>query len=184
MAHGTNNGILKITLNLTFASILSGSVIAAVYFYTAPFSRDQRVQQKNQSMKELIPDAAEFRDIQGKPDWFTALKDGKTVGYIVLAEGNGYGGAIKILTAIDPEMKIIGYKILSHNETPGLGDQAAQPEFMKQFTGKKIENLEVVKVHAEGKIDAITGATITSRAVTNAIKESMKSLEEYISKNK
>ena len=132
-------------------------------------------------MKELVPGITDFQKIEGHVGWFAAQKDGAVQAYVVPGEGLGYGGKIKMLVAADPTGTLLGYKILSHNETPGLGDKTTQPKFRSQFPGKKVENLEVVKVHEDGKIDAITGVTISSRAVTKAVKESLIALNEYTS---
>ena len=175
-----SNNIFQITINLTVASLISGLVIAGVYFITEPYAVKQRLKYKNQSMKELVESASDFRQIKEKEDWFEALNDGKTIAYVISTEGRGYGGAIKIMVAVDNDDRIIGYKILSHNETPGLGDQTESPKFKKQFKGKKIDTLEITKNHEPGKIDAITGATISSTAVTKAIKEGLVNLGEYI----
>ena len=64
--------------------------------------------------------------------------------------------------------------MLEHNETPGLGDNASKPKFRDQFKGKKIDSLEVTKEHSDTKhIQAMTGATISSRAVTRGVKEAV-----------
>jgi Na+-translocating ferredoxin:NAD+ oxidoreductase subunit G len=175
-----SGGILQITLNLTAASLISGLIIAGVYFITEPFAKEQRIRQKNQSMQELIPSATGFKTISQKDDYYTAEENGKKIGYIIIGETRGFGGAIRVMTAVDMEEKIISYNILSHNETPGLGSQADLPKFKHQFAGKKAENMTVVTIHEEGKIDAITGATITSAAVTKAVRESITRLHEYI----
>ncbi|HON17397.1 MAG TPA: FMN-binding protein, partial [Spirochaetota bacterium] len=78
---------------------------------------------------------------------------------------------------------VLGYTVLSHKETPGLGDLAFKPKFKSQFIGKGIENMEVVKIQEEGKITAITGATITSRAVTLSVKNALLELDEYLTNN-
>jgi Na+-translocating ferredoxin:NAD+ oxidoreductase subunit G len=172
--------ILQITLNLTVASLISGMIIAFVYFITEPFAKEQRIRLKNLSMKELVPSATNFKPINQKDEWYAAENNGSRIAYIVIGETRGFGGSIRVMTAVDMEEKIISYNILSHNETPGLGSQADLPKFKKQFTGKKLKNLEVVTIHEEGKIDAITGATITSAAVTKAVRESIVRLHEYI----
>lgn len=173
------NSIFAIALNLGAAGLLSGLIIAAVYFVTAPVAAQQRIVLRDLSMKELEPSAASFQPVEGHEGWFRAVTDGKTSGYIVPGEGKGYGGTIKMLVAVDTNQALIGYKVLSHNETPGLGDKTTQPKFRSQFVGKKVENLEVVKVHEDGKIDAIAGVTISSRAVTKAVKEALTSLNAY-----
>lgn len=175
----TNNNIAKIALNLTLAALLSGVIVAGVYLWTAPIAAQQRLHQRDLSMKELVPGAAAFQPIEGREGWFAAMNGGSPAAYVVPGEGIGYGGKIRMLVAADPTGTLLGYKILSHNETPGLGDKTALPKFRGQFVGKKAENLEVVKVHEEGKIDAITGVTISSRAVTKAVKASLTALNEY-----
>jgi len=175
-----NNSMIKITLNLTMASLLAGIIIAIVYYFTAPIAEIQRIKMKEQSMKDLVPDAASFIEIEGKHEWFKAEKDGKTLAFLVLTHQKGFDGHIKMFVAVSPESKVLGYKVLSHRETPGLGDAAFKPKFASQFTGRGIENMELVKIQEEGKILAITGATITSRAVTTAVKNVLTDLDAYL----
>jgi len=185
MAHSehVDNSMFKITLNLTPASLLSGFIIAVVYYFTAPIAEIQRVKQKEASMKELVPDATSFSPIEGKTEWYKAEKDGAVVAYLILTHEKGFDGHIKMFVALSPDRKVLGYTVLSHKETPGLGDQAFKPKFKSQFIGKGIENMEVVKIQEEGKITAITGATITSRAVTLSVKNALLELDEYLTNN-
>jgi Na+-translocating ferredoxin:NAD+ oxidoreductase subunit G len=178
------NSIFAITLNLTIASLIAGIIIAGVYFITEPFAVKQRLKFRDDSMKALVKDASFFKPVKDKAEWFTAEDTNGVIAYILPAHGHGYGGEIKIIAAVAPDEKIIDYKILSHNETPGLGDQTDLPKFKKQFYGKQAENLEVVRIHEDGKIDAITGATITSTAVTKAIKASLLELHDYLNLKK
>ena len=79
----------------------------------------------------------------------------------------------------------MNYEILSHNETPGLGDYANKEKFKSQFVGKGLENLSVVKNLEDNKhIQAITGATITSKALTKAINEAIEQAQEFEKTNK
>lgn len=178
-AHGQNDSILKVALNLTAACFLSGIVIAGTYFVTEPVAAKSREELKAQAMKEVAKEATEFKEIAGKKDWFEAKKDGKLIAYVAPGESKGYGGAIQMLVAVTPDGKVIDYKILKHNETPGLGDKAGEPKFSKQFTGKGAEDLEVVKIPTEKNIQALTGATITSRAVVKGVKETVEAVAEY-----
>jgi len=175
--------MFKITLNLTMATLIAGVIIGVVFFFTAPIAEAQRIRQKKLSMQELVPDAAEFPEIEGKHEWFRAEKDGKVIAYLALTEQKGFDGHIKMFVALTPDKKVIGYKVLSHRETPGLGDQAFKPKFAGQFTGKGLENMELVKIQEEGKILAITGATITSRAVTTAVKRVLTELDAYLNES-
>ena len=177
----TNNSMFKITLNLTMATLLAGIIIGVVFYFTAPIAEIQRIRMKEQSMKELVPDATSFVEIEGKHEWFRAEKDGKAIAYLVLTHQKGFDGHIKLFVAVTPEKKVMGYKVLSHKETPGLGDQAFKPKFASQFTGRGLESMVLVKIQEEGKITAITGATITSRAVTTAVKNVLTDLDAYLS---
>ena len=76
-----------------------------------------------------------------------------------------------MLVAVTADGKVIDYSILEHNETPGLGDNASKPAFRSQFKDKSSEQLVVVKDKSKAEnIQAMTGATISSRAVTKAVK--------------
>jgi electron transport complex protein RnfG len=182
MAQGKKDSILKIGGNLAMTCILSGAVIAGTYAVTAPVAAQQAINLKAKAMQELVPEGQKFEPVAGKADWYAALKDGKTIAYIVPAEGKGYGGAIKMVAAVTPEGKAIDFKILAHNETPGLGDNASKDSFRKQFKGKEAADLTVVKTPTDKNIQAMTGATITSKAVTLSIQKAVEEVKEYTSK--
>jgi len=173
------SSLFKIAVNLAITCFLSGAVIAGTYSITAPVAAQESIKQKEKAMQELVPGAQSFKPVPGKPDWYAAMKDGKIAAYVVPAESKGYGGAIKMVAAVSPDGKAIDYKILSHNETPGLGDGATKPSFRKQFAGKSSEDLVVVKTPTDKNIQALTGATITSRAVTSGIKKAVEEVAEY-----
>jgi len=166
--------IFGIAANLAMACLVSGIIIAAVYFFTSPIAVQKSIILKNNSMKALVKDADEFKPIDGKTEWFEAKVKGKTVAYIVPSETKGYGGKIKLLVAVSPENKVIGYDVVSHNETPGLGDGITKDSFKSKLAGKILDNLKVVKDPSnKDDIQAITGATISSRAVVNGIKNAV-----------
>ncbi len=176
------NGFFRTAMNLTAASVISGAVIAFVYFITEPFAQRQRIIQKDRTMHELVSSASAFIPVAGREGWFEADNGSNRIALIIPSEGKGYGGTIRILTAAGTNGEVIDFKILSHNETPGLGDRAALTNFREQFRGKKAAELEVVKKHDGSRIDAITGATITSRAVTKAVRKGMEELDGYLKK--
>ncbi len=161
-------GIVRITLNLGFASLAAGGIVAGVYAATAPRIEANRVMLKEEAMRRLIPAASEFVSAGGER-FEARSSSGGTVGRIVPAEGRGYGGTIKMVAAVAPDGSLLGFEILSHNETPGLGDLAAEKTFRDRFTGRKAGEFEITKTGENGKIDAISGATITSRAVAGAL---------------
>lgn len=172
--------VFSIARNLTAACFISGIIIATTYYFTAPVAAKKQIELKNESMQQLVKNADNFKSVNGKKDWYSAVKGNKTIAYIVPAQSKGYGGAITMLVAVTPEGKIIDFSIVSHNETPGLGANAANDTFRNQFKNKNSENLTVTKDKSDTKdIQAMTGATITSRAVTKGIKEAVIQVTKY-----
>lgn len=172
--------IFQITMNLTMACFISGLIIATTYFITAPVAAKKAIMIKNDTMKSLVKGAESFKPIEGKTEWFVAEKGGKPIAYVVPAESKGFGGSIKMLVAITPDGKVIDFNILAHNETPGLGDNASKDSFRSQFKNKKAELLEVVKDKSKVEnIQAMTGATISSKAVTKGIKEAVEQVTQF-----
>ncbi|MGV8905035.1 MAG: RnfABCDGE type electron transport complex subunit G [Acetobacterium sp.] len=102
---------------------------------------------------------------------FSGTKGGTLVGYTVkTAPNTGYSGVVQMITGISADGAITGVSVLVNNETPGLGANASLPAFKDQYKEKSaLEEVTVVKTKPEtgsNAIQAITGATITSRAVT------------------
>lgn len=171
------HSIFRIASNLAMASLISGLVIGAAYYVTAPAAAQKAERLKQESMQALIADADSFTEIAGHEGAFAAQKDGKIIGYIVPSETKGYGGKIKLLVAVAADQKVMDFTILEHNETPGLGDNAQKPAFRRQFAGKGAELLEVTKDPAnKDNIQAMTGATISSRAVTQGVKQAVETV--------
>ena len=124
--------------------------------------------------KSLKKDGNEF-------SYYVATDGDEIKGYIFITSANGYGGEVRVMTAVLPDKTIKAVEILDvSSETPGLGQNAAQEEFYSQFSGMS-GSLSVVKSGADGslgEINAVTGATITSRAVTKAVNEALALSEE------
>lgn len=129
-----------------------------------------------ESRMTVLPDADSFEEIEITDEYssYRALKDGEPVGYVFTTEDSGYGGTLSVMTGISAEGQITGVAILSHGETPGLGANATKTSFTDQYKQAAGE-IEVIKNQAagEGQIEAITGATITSRAVTRAVNKAV-----------
>ena len=201
-AHGEkNDSIIKIAFNMMMACLVSGAVIAGVYACTAEDAIKTREKAEADARVELVKDVENatfipiddvtfefnFTNIGGKEEvvkvekekWFKVMKDGKQVAYILPTSYKGYAGVIEMIAAITTDGKVIRYKILAHRDTPGLGDGALKDYFIERFKGKGVEDLKVVKVKDDTKIEALTGATITTRAVTNGMKKAVDKVDEY-----
>ncbi len=107
-------------------------------------------------------------------------KNGELCGYVIESYGKGYSSFIHTMLAVDSSLKVINITILGHAETPGLGDIIETPDFQKQFYGKRTDNMQVVKTTGTDKIQAISGATISSRAVVNAQHDALSFLNSVL----
>lgn len=148
--------------------VIASAGLATVYSLTAERIKNNVKQELQEKLKSVIPDADRFEE---KGTEYIGYKDNKKVGVAVRVSPNGYGGPINMLMGVDRNGKILGIAILSHKETPGLGKKIEDQQFRSQFKGKRVEGLILKKDSAEGMIDAITAATISSRAVTDALRE-------------
>ncbi len=118
-------------------------------------------------------------------NYYKATANNKCVGYAFTVSANGYGGTVTVVVGIDTDGIITAVEITDvSNETPGLGQNAKSEEFTHQFS-KKTGDLSVVKCEAkDNEIQAITGATITSKAVTKAVNEATKMYEQIAKEGK
>lgn len=168
----TDKDILKVTLNLVVIYIIGGIILATVYAWTSPIMFKNAVIEKEQALKKLMPDADKIEKMgdwsihEKHSEYFAAKKGDNIIGYIVQSFGKGYSSYINTLISVDKDFKVQNINILGHAETPGLGDEIEMDSFKNQFKGKDIEHLTVLKADTTEYIQAISGATISSRAVT------------------
>ena len=115
---------------------------------------------------------------------FQARQNAQVIGYAIKTTPSGYGGAIELTVGISTDGTLTGIYIGNNSETPGLGAKASEPEFRDQFKGKKVDKqLEVIKSGklSDNQVQAISGATITSKAVTSGVNTAMKLYNEVLS---
>lgn len=176
--------LLKFGIILCVICLAATLVLAVTYEITKPRIEAQVKAEEQRALKIVAPDADSFveKSVDGI-GYFEALKDNNLEGYCIKTVANGYNGYIRMLVGINREGIIKGLEILEHNETPGLGSKIKEtrpgekePYFLSQFKGKAASGLAIKK-----NIDAVTGATITSKAVTDAVK---KTVTEFLSKVK
>lgn len=155
---------------------------------TAPVIEQRNIQANNESRQEVLKVAEEFnevKDVKGDliEEVYQGTKGGEVVGYTIKTTPKGYGGKVEVMVGISNDGKISGVKIGNHTETPGLGSKSADPSFKDQYNGKSTKTpLNVVKGNAsnENDIVAISGATITSKAVTAGVNAAMDVYEQKL----
>lgn len=174
----TGKDILKITLNLVVVYVIGGLILAVVYAKTSPIMYRNAVLEKEKALKKLMPDADRIEKLgdwtvhEKHAEYFIAMKGDSVIGYIIQSYGKGYSSYINTLIAVDKNFKVQKISILGHAETPGLGDEIETDGFKKEFIGKDAGHLKVEKSETSEYIQAISGATISSRAVTeDAVKK-------------
>jgi len=183
----TGKDIFKITLNLVLVYLIGGFILAFVYANASPKIFRNNVEAEKKALKELMPEAddvAKMGDwtIHDKPaKYFIAKKGGETIGYVIQSFGKGYSSYINTFIAVDKDFRIRKINILAHGETPGLGDEIETDVFKDQFKGKDIEHLKVLKTETTEYIQALSGATISTRAVSeDAVKNGIAFLRKTI----
>lgn len=168
----------------TITAICTG-LLGAVNQLTTPIIEANNAVTQLESMQKLLSSANEFVEVsEVVDDLIEACYVGKlgndTVGYIAKVTPNGYGGAIEVLVGVDNTLQIQGIDILNHAETPGFGANATKESFWGQFTGKTAP-LSVTKMApTENEISAITGATITSDAITSGVNAATAYISEHM----
>jgi len=116
-------------------------------------------------LKEMFPNMTKSTL---ENDVHTVFDDGTPIGYGFVATGTGYHGEISILVALDDEAKVKSIVILAQDETPGVGSKITEAAFTSQFEGVMIDDVRLTQDN--GKIDGVTGATISSAAVVDAVR--------------
>ena len=152
-------------LLLTVVVFASVAMLALTNNVTEALIEYQIKQEILRMLQEIFPDMSRYTF---ENEIYTIYSDGDEIGYGFLATGKGYGGDIDILIGLNTDMMVKGVTIVSHTETPGLGDRIVKPSFTDRFIGLEITD---VAVPAEGgKVDAISGSTISSKAVIDAVR--------------
>ena len=168
--------ILGLVLSLTIISGVCAAVLAYVDSVTKEPIAQMRVRQEQSAVKAVLPPGA-TEVVEGSGFFVGMNEKNDVVGYAAKGkDGGGYGGDIELMVGFKPDKKtLVCYKTLAASETPGLGMKLKTPEFAGQFAGRDGRALKVKK--DGGEIEAITSATITSRAVCRAIENAASKLK-------
>ena len=175
--------MFKLGLNLLIISAVAALLLALTNSVTASTIAQRNEQANAEARKLVLESAQDFEEVKDvKTDNSKGVEDseiyeakdasGNTVGYTLKVLPSGYGGTIELMVGIDSAKgQVSGINVVSNSETAGLGAKSTDPEFSDQYKGKPLEELSVLKNGTPGdtEIKAISGATITSTAVTNGV---------------
>ena len=174
--------ILKLGLTLMIYAGIAGALLGWVYTKTKPKIDLQAKLEREQAIKEVLPPEAKYYEEIKLSDGTTVIvgytDESKTqvAGYAGEAVGAGFSSNVRTMVGVKPDFTVNAIKVIYQSETPGLGTHTQDDWFQKQFAGKKVDDLWVNK--DGGKIQAITGATISSRAVTNSVRQFVEKLSK------
>jgi electron transport complex protein RnfG len=176
-----------------FALLGAGGVIAVHQLTEARIAENQR-QDALAAIHRLLPGDAYDNELLAQPVEFAIQRDGRGVlpvtAYLALLRGqpvatlmqlstpDGYNGEIQLLLAVRPDGQLTGVEVIAHRETPGLGDriESQRSDWLRQFQGASLENpgLSGWKVKRDGgRFDQLSGATVTPRAVVQAVRDAL-----------
>lgn len=172
---------------LLLIGILSGVVLVFVYNYSMPKIEVNIREETRRAIKNIFPGAAEIEDIKDERIFGVKGSGGSLLGYAFIAEGNGYQGVIKLMAGTDADISVVkGIEILESQETPGLGAEIASEKFRGQFKGLSLEMpIEYIKnkrPERSFEIEAVTGATISSRSVVAILNSAVAEVREILKK--
>lgn len=180
---------------LIVSAFICGLLLAATHAALAPRIEMNRIAKLTNLASGLLPQATAFetvpvevRGLDGRmvsDSVFQGTVDDQVVGWIFRAVGSGFADRIELVVGVDgPFRTIVGFDVLASNETPGFGDRIQEPSFRDQFRGAPAERLMRVTTGDPTQIDttivAITGATVSSTAVVEAINHYLPQIQEQL----
>lgn len=183
---------VKLGLILLIFTALAAGILSLLNSQTEGIIADVQVKENNEARQEVLPEGKDFEELDENEfkeatknaphveEIYQGVDGSDVIGYTIKTSLSGYSGPVVVMTGIDLDGVIKGMKVVSNTETPGLGANASNPEFQDQYSGKTTEgDIELVKNNpTEEQVEALTGATITSKTVTDSVNEAIKVYNE------
>ena len=164
--------IMRFSIVLLFICIISALLLAFIFDIAEPRIQEQRRLEEKRAIEGVLPQMPEtIEKIQDQDLVFYKAYDIQfnLIAYVFIAKGYGYSSDIRTVVSLTPEGNIIEAKILEQLETPGIGSQITEKDFLGQFKDKRFD----------AEFDTITGATISSTAVIDSIKAKAREVLDY-----
>ena len=178
--------LLNMFVALFVICVVSGGVLGLVYNATKdPIAAAEKAK-KTEAIKNVLPEFQELKDMNVKstledaelPFHLAYDKDGNFIGAAVETFTNkGFSGNISLMVGILADGTVNNISVLQHAETPGLGSKMSEPSFKDQFNNKHADSFNFNVTKDGGNVDAITAATISSRAFCDAVNRAISTFE-------
>ena len=158
--------ILILTLKLFVICSLTALLLACVNALTADKIAQNEANEKTAAIESIFPEFTSSEQIAPAPEGVSALyaifSSSEKIGYAAELNPLGFGGKMTVMVGVDTSGKVVGVKLISHSETPGLGTRVGEAEHLSQYIGRNSESIK-------SDIDVITGSTISSNAIRDAV---------------
>ncbi|GHU88813.1 hypothetical protein FACS1894202_05680 [Clostridia bacterium] len=160
---------VKTIITLFIVGAVSAAALAGVNSFTA--ERIERIHRMEleRAVGSVLPNIGKAEKINE-----ALFREGGS--YAAIAEPVGYGGVIRMVVGVNQEGAVTGVSIVNMAETPGIGTKATAPEFLARFLGK---HAGVAIGHGDNAVDAISGATVTSKAITKGVADALAAVNAY-----
>lgn len=188
----TESTFKNMVLSLTFISLAASACLGFVYEFTKKPIELSNLNKKLEAIKQVVPEFTNnpneemYRLPTGDGDSleiYPAKQDDDVVGYAVSTyTKKGFSGNINLMAGFKPDGSIINITVLEQKETPGLGTKMTEPQFKDQFNEKNPVQFNLKVKKDGGQVDAITAATISSRAFCDAVQRAYNTLQKGGSK--
>ena len=203
-----NDKPITLVIVLTLICVVASLAVGLTYNYCSDRIFEQIKLAKEKALFSALPDGAKFEPKEANGfEYYEAFNiDGELIGYAFEGSASGYSSVIKVMVGVNTTADTIkGISVTSQKETPGLGaniqaiktegtlwsaiasigkekveKEEPEPYFQQQFKNNSIDNLKVVKTSGTPYIEAITGATISSKAVTTAVSEAVEKFKAAV----
>ena len=171
---------LRLSLSLLIITAVAAFILSLVNTLTADIIAEHAAAKRQAAMVSVVPGANVFSELYSEDETIIGITGAyvgtQFKGYCVEVVPNGFAGDISLMVGVDEGGAVTGVAILDHSETASLGSKAENPEFLTQYIGKS----GTITVNAgSNAINAITGATITSKAVTDGINTALIAVLNY-----
>ncbi|MEI8225112.1 MAG: RnfABCDGE type electron transport complex subunit G [Bacteroidota bacterium] len=188
----TESTFKNMVMSLTFISLAASACLGFVYEFTKKPIELSNLNKKLEAIKQVVPEFTNnpneemYRLPTGEGDSldiYPAKKDNEIVGYAVSTyTKKGFSGNINLMAGFKPDGSIVNITVLEQKETPGLGTKMTEPQFKNQFNDKNPAQFNLKVKKDGGQVDAITAATISSRAFCDAVQRAYNTLQKGGSK--
>ena len=175
--------VIHMLATLTLVGIISGAVLSEINNWAAPKIEANRKAETERAIFVVQSDATDYKKVEGiEFELYEVFDENENlIGYALPYEGNGFQGNIRLIVGINKELSnLLGLEVLEQVETPGLGTKVTEEPFTSQFinlnVNPEITSVKGVEPENPNEIQAITGATISSKAIVRIINEGVKKL--------